>query len=65
MIPEITNLQSGGCSSCGGSCNGSGGSGCCNHVPDSGLITIDFIDVCRLTFQCWQQVSVPEVLNDE
>src|SRR5437762_11634176 len=46
MIPEITNLQSGGCSSCGGTCNGSGGSGCCNHIPDTnGLITIEFIDV--------------------
>jgi hypothetical protein len=52
MIPDITNLQSGGCSSCGGTCNGSGGSACCNHVPDSnGLVTIDFIDVL-VAFQC-------------
>jgi hypothetical protein len=45
MIPEINTLQSGGCSSCGGSCNGSGGSGCCNHVPDAGLVVIDLTPV--------------------
>src|SRR5262245_50494097 len=43
MLPEIAELNNGGCSSCGGSCNGTGGESCCNHVPDgNGLVVIDF-----------------------
>jgi len=44
MIPDIAELNNGGCASCGGSCNGQGGEGCCNHVPDnSGLVAIEFV----------------------
>lgn len=65
MIPDIAELNNGGCSSCGGSCNGSAGEGCCNHVPDgNGLVVIDF-DVFPANTAISFKVTSAEAEDDE